>query len=204
MSHQGPTLAILGGINGAGKTTTAERLATLPPYANAVFLNPDKITAAIRLAEPELPLSTAEFRGIRRVAEEIDRLIASRRSFVTETVLASAVYRKLCREAQEVGFRVHLFWVGLGHVEESIARVALRVAKGGHDVPEAAIRRRWPATHENLAWFAQHADEVDVFDNSGYGQPPRLIATARAGAVTLLDRHALPEVTRVLVPLAGH
>ena len=28
--------------------------------------------------------------------------------------------------------------------------------------------------------------------------------TARAGAVTLPDRHALPEVIRVLAPLAGH
>lgn len=78
--------------------------------------------------------------------------------------------------------------------------IALRVSKGGHDVPEADIRRRWPRTHENLAWFAQHADAVDVFANI-WNAPPKLIAQARNGRLALLDADTLPAVTSVLGPL---
>jgi predicted ABC-type ATPase len=85
-------------------------------------------------------------------------------------------------------------------VEDSIARVALRVAKGGHNVPEADIRRRSPRTHENLAWFAQHADAVDVLANTWDAQP-KLVAQARAGRVALLHADTLPAVTQALRPL---
>ena len=87
-------------------------------------------------------------------------------------------------------------------VEDAIARVALRVSKGGHAVPEADIRRRWPRTHENLAWFARHADAVDVFANAARGVPPVLVARVRAGHVELLDLDAPPAVTAVLRSLS--
>lgn len=204
MTAPQPNLVILGGINGAGKTTTAEAVAQFPELVDAIFLNPDKVTAAIRAADPGLPQAQAEFRGMRKIAERIGDLLRTRTPFVTETVLASRSYRRIATDAASLGYRIRLFWVGLRSIEHSIARVALRVTRGGHNVTEADIRRRWPATHENLAWFAQHADEVQVFDNSREGGPPRLIATARAGIVTLRDRDALPEVTRVLAPLASH
>lgn len=130
----------------------------------------------------------------------IDRLLLARRPFVTETVLANQAYRRVCLDAKRRGMMVRLVFVGVPTVEDSIARVALRVAKGGHNVPEADIRRRWPRTHENLAWFAQHADAVDVFANTWDAQP-KLVAQARAGRVALLDADTLPAVTPALRPL---
>ena len=90
--------------------------------------------------------------------------------------------------------------MGVPTIEDSIARVALRVAKGGHAVPEPEIRRRWPRSHENLAWFATRADVVDVIANP-WNAPPRMVARARAGMVELLDAAMLPSVTEVLRPL---
>jgi predicted ABC-type ATPase len=75
------------------------------------------------------------------------------------------------------------------------------VSKGGHHVPEADIRRRWPRTHENLAWFARHADSVDVFANCVPGLAPTLVARARSGRVAILDPDTLPAVTAALRPL---
>lgn len=75
------------------------------------------------------------------------------------------------------------------------------MSKGGHAIPHADIRRRWPLTHANLAWFATNVHAVSVFDNSVWGVPPRLVARARDGVVSLLDHGALPEVTAALRPL---
>lgn len=120
---------------------------------------------------------------------------------MVETVLADHAYRRICLAAKAQRWVVRLLHVSVPTVEDAIARVALRVAKGGHNVPEADIRRRWPRTHENLAWFAQHADAVDVFANN-WNAEPKPVAQARTGRVTLLDADTLPAVTFVLRPLS--
>ena len=201
MSVAAPLLIILGGINGAGKSTLAREIAEDPLTAHLVFLDPDKIAAEIRRARPELTLNAANFAGLRVVSERTAEILVSRQSFITETVLATVAHRHLCEKAQSEGWHVRLVYVGLPRVEDSIARVALRVSKGGHDVPEADIRRRWSRTHENLTWFASHADSVDVYANFRPGEAPTLIARAIAGRVTLFDPDTLSAVTAALRPL---
>lgn len=201
MSSAQPVLLILGGINGAGKSTQATELAARPPTARLHFLDADKVATELIAARPGIGLSAANFAALRLVAETMRRLLATDQSFVTESVLAGVSSRRLCLDAQGRGWFVRLVFIGVPRVEDAIARVALRVSKGGHAVPEADIRRRWPRTHENLAWFAQHADAVDVFANAAHGAPPVLVARVRAGHVEILDAHVLPAVTSALRPL---
>jgi predicted ABC-type ATPase len=200
VSGEPPVLVILGGINGAGKSSVVRVMAQAAILAPAIFLDPDKVTAEILATRPELDTAAANFAALRFVSQEISRLLAARQSFMTETVLANSAYRHHCLDAKAQGWIVRLLYVGVPTIEDSIARVALRVAKGGHNVPESDIRRRWPRTHENLAWFAQHADAVDVFANT-WDVQPRLVAQARAGDVTLLDTKTRPAVTQALQPL---
>ena len=202
MSDDPPLLVILGGINGAGKSSLARRLAMAPDTAHLVFLDPDKIAAAVRHARPALSLNAANFAGLRIVSERTAEMLATRQSFVIETVLATVAHRRLCEKAQAEGWRVRLVYIGLPSVDASIARVALRVSKGGHAVPEADIRRRWPKTHENLAWFAQHADSVEVYANAGWETPPTLVARVMVGRVRIFDPDILPAVTEALRPRA--
>jgi len=56
--------------------------------------------------------------------------------------------------ALEVGLEVRIWYVGLDTVERHIARVAARVAGGGHDIPEQRIRQRFASSHVNssAAW----------------------------------------------------
>jgi predicted ABC-type ATPase len=192
-------IAIVGGINGAGKSTTTQQLRTDPDFAEAEFLDPDRIAASVAERNPSLTPGAANFAGLRQVAVSIEQLITARRPLVAETVLANASYRRICETAQSRGMLVRLLYVGVPTIEDAIARVALRVSKGGHDVPEADIRRRWPRTHDNLTWFAQYADAVDVFANL-WNAPPKLTAQARKGRITLLDADTLPAVTSVLRP----
>jgi predicted ABC-type ATPase len=45
-------------------------------------------------------------------------------------------------EAQESGFEVVMVYIGTSNPDINVARVASRVRKGGHNVPEIDIRRR--------------------------------------------------------------
>jgi predicted ABC-type ATPase len=63
---------------------------------------------------------------------------------------------------------VKLIFLALATPEEAIARVAQRVAQGGHHVPDDLVRRRFAAGLHNFETI--YRDEVDVwqrYDNSG-------------------------------------
>jgi predicted ABC-type ATPase len=198
-----PWLVVLGGINGAGKSTLAESLAEDPSLAGAVFLNPDRATSKIRAADLSKSQRAAEFGGLRAVSQEIEQLLKARKSFVTETVFANEAYLRLLQRAKRHGYATRLIFVGVSTIQDAIERVAARVKKGGHDVREADIRRRWPIAHANLARAVPIVDEILVFSNSGYGLDPKIVAVTKKGEVTILDPSALPDVTVTLVPLVA-
>jgi predicted ABC-type ATPase len=59
-----------------------------------------------------------------------------------------------------------LFFLSLPDVETAIARVAERVRQGGHDVPEAVVRRRFSAGWKNFQQrYKQAADDWALYDN---------------------------------------
>jgi predicted ABC-type ATPase len=68
--------------------------------------------------------------------------------------------------AKAPGFHVHLVFVGTADPRMNVARVALRVAQGGHDVPTDRIVARWHRTMKLLHEAILAADEALVFDNS--------------------------------------
>jgi predicted ABC-type ATPase len=56
-------------------------------------------------------------------------------------------------------------------VELAIARVALRVASGGHYIPENVIRRRYDRGRKNfLELYRKLANSWQVYDNSSHSQ----------------------------------
>lgn len=60
------------------------------------------------------------------------------------------------------------FFLSLPNAETAIARVALRVRQGGHDVPESVIRRRFAKGIENFNYhYRMLVDEWALYDNSG-------------------------------------
>ena len=66
------------------------------------------------------------------------------------------------------GYVMKLIFLSLASPEEAIARVAMRVRQGGHDVPAATIRRRFAAGLRNLRRvYLPRVDYWQVFDNAG-------------------------------------
>ena len=84
-------------------------------------------------------------------------------------------------------FAFRLIYVMLRSPDLNVERVRLRVKKGGHDVPEPSIRRRWIRSLEQLPWFLDQADQAAIFDNTG--AVPRLVGRKQRGS-TIIDSDA--------------
>ena len=206
MSRGRPWFVLVAGINGAGKSTFAQDHATLRVLLEArgpeiEVINPDLITREILRSEPELPMQEANVRAAdeceRRVRDLVKR---ADRSFVIETVLSTEKYKPIVRAALKKGFQVLFVYVVLGSVEEAIQRVASRVARGGHDVPIAKIRRRWPRSLENLPWFWQHASRALVYFNGASIPTPVLMAERRGNEVWFALNAPAPWALESLLP----
>ena len=46
-------------------------------------------------------------------------------------------------------------------------RVAIRVSKGGHSIPEEVIERRYHKGVRNFSTYAKEANDWYIYDNSG-------------------------------------
>ena len=84
---------------------------------------------------------------------------------------------------KDTGYRFHLMFLWLSSPDLAVARVADRVRMGGHDVPEATIRRRYRAGLENFfALYGPLANTWEMMDNSDV-RAVRVIASGQ-GKVT--------------------
>lgn len=155
-------LYIIGGCNGAGKTTASYTV--LPDILDCrEFVNADEIAHGL---SPFNPADVAIEAG-RLMLKRIEELLVREESFSIETTLATRSYVNLVRRAHDKGYRVTLLFFWLNSPELAIQRVAERVSKGGHDIPEDIIRRRYVSGIQNL--FNLYAAEVDsgsIYDNS--------------------------------------
>ena len=172
----GPQLVVLAGPNGAGKSTIARLL--LPE--GVVFLNADEIAKGL----PEGP--GRDLRAGRRLYEQWDMLTVRRASFAFETTLANRVLLKRIAAMQASGYLVSLVFLWLPGAEVALERVAERVRRGGHDIPEATIRRRYGAGLRNLVTlYLPAVDTWRVYDNSGLSSPALISEGVRGRSVVV-------------------
>ncbi len=88
----------------------------------------------------------------------------------------------MMRNAKQAGYRALLVYVALGDPELHIERVRLRVSRGGHDIPDSDIRRRYWRSLSHAPEAILLANETVLLDNSGL-QPERILAL-RSGRIT--------------------
>jgi predicted ABC-type ATPase len=161
-----PACWIIAGPNGAGKTTFA--LGYLPKVAGCRnFINADLIAAGLSPLAPEREWLTAS----RIFLQEIEAHIRACEDFAFETTLSGRGYLRLVDHLRNNGWRVNLVYLALSGVEMSKMRVAERVAHGGHNIPLAAIERRFSRSlHNLLHLFSHRVDYCTCVMNDG-GEP---------------------------------
>lgn len=89
---------------------------------------------------------------------------------------------------------MHIFYLWVPTVELALSRVRGRVLEGGHDVPEATVRRRFTRSIRNfLVHYRRLADSWTLFDNSG--ATPALIAFEKRGDLRIIKRGFYNKLT---------
>lgn len=162
-------IVIIAGPNGAGKTTFAREF--LPNEAGCpFFVNADLIAAGLSPFAPELAAIKAGRLMLEAIAEHVSR----GDSFAFETTLSGLSYVRMIPRWKLAGYVVKLIFLSLPDAEMALARVAARVAQGGHNVPEAVVRRRFYAGMRNFQQlYRPLVDDWQMYDNST--SPPVLL-----------------------------
>ena len=162
MEKKQMNLYIIAGCNGAGKTTAS--FTVLPEMLGCrEFVNADEIAAGLSPFNPE----GVAIQAGRLMIDRIIYLLKEGETFAFETTLATRSYVKLIRQAQKRGYFVTLLFFSLSTPEQAVARVAKRVAMGGHDIPMDVIYRRYEAGLSNLfQLYMPVVDNWSLYDNS--------------------------------------
>ena len=152
------------GKNGAGKTTASFTI--LPEMLKCKeFVNSDEIAKGLSPFNSDSIAVAVE--ASRIMYKRIKELIASGETFAMETTLATRSGANLIREAQREGYYVTLLYFWLNTPDLAVERVKMRVAAGGHNIPESTIRRRYEAGIHNLfELYIPICDYWMIADNS--------------------------------------
>lgn len=181
-----PCIYVLAGPNGGGKSSIvgAEMLNA------ADYFNPDLESKNIRASNPSISLGDANSIAWKLGKSFLERAISEKKSFALETTLGGNTITALLEQAADSGLEVRIWFICLATPEQHIKRVQSRVAKGGHDIPEAKNRERFERGRANLIRLLPKVTEVRLFDNSIEGDPaegqqphPRLVLHFRQGDI---------------------
>jgi predicted ABC-type ATPase len=154
-----PGLYVLAGPNGSGKSTFAREV--LQPVTHLPFINADEIAAQRWPGREE----QHAYKASAAAAAAREEAFSRRESFITETVFSHPSKLDLVARAVQVGYRVELH-VMLVPEDLAVARVAYRVADGGHTVPEEKVRQRYRRLWKLVAQARRIAHRSRFYDNS--------------------------------------
>ncbi|MBI2118045.1 MAG: zeta toxin family protein [Elusimicrobia bacterium] len=183
-----PVVYVIAGANGAGKTTFA--LKFLPEIATTEFVNADLIASGVSPLDPESAMTQAGKLFLNRIQD----LIQKRKSFSFETTLSGRSYLRLFKALRKLNYKLFLFFLWVPNVELSLKRIDERVKKGGHNVPEQVVRRRFKKGLNHLfGIYKELFDSILILDNST--EYPELVALIAKGKAEIFN-HKLFNVIR--------
>jgi predicted ABC-type ATPase len=198
---------VLAGTNGAGKSSIGGEALR---EAGVEFFNPDEAARRIQAARPDLSQAEVNSAAWHHGRRLLEKAIVDRLDFAFETTLGGETMTRLLEGAADAGLEVRIWYAALARAELHIDRVRRRVAKGGHDIPETDIRRRYDQSRLNLIRLLPKLAELRVYDNSREGDPdagvppaPELVLHWRAGRIVAPERmDATPDWAKPILAAA--
>ncbi|WP_298483131.1 hypothetical protein [uncultured Ruminococcus sp.] len=146
---------IIGGVNGVGKSSLSGVLRRQLSDMGMI-IDPDTIAV-----QQHCDRLTAGKNAIAKVKECLQKGI----NFSQETTLSGRRTLRTIQQAREENYFIRLYYVGISTAEESLYRIANRVRKGGHNIPEHDVLRRYEKRFADLAEVLPYCDEVHFYDN---------------------------------------
>lgn len=204
-----PVLYVLAGVNGAGKSSIGGHLLE---RAGLTWFNPDTFAREFKAAtgcDQQTANAQAWQEGMRRFDEALEKGL----NYAFETTLGGKTVTTKILQATKT-HDVLIWFCGLSSPELHITRVKARVMAGGHSIPEAKIRERYPLAQLNLIKLMPHVAYMKVYDNSaeaatdGPVPDPLLVFEMQAGRVVspvsddLKALKSAPEWTKSILEAA--
>jgi predicted ABC-type ATPase len=156
---------IIAGPNGAGKTTKAELLLPEGFLETNEFVNADNIARGI--SPYNSGSKSVTFQAGQQMLKRIDNLVKEQKSFAVETTLSGRAYVNIIKECEAAGYLVNLIFLYTDNQDLNVARVQSRVARGGHNIEEMVVRRRYNRGIENLLnLYLPLVDSLVVYNGS--------------------------------------
>ena len=153
---------IFAGVNGAGKSTLYK----------TNFLNKD-IKNSIRINTDEIVYSFGDWKSnidqikAGKIAIQLrNKCFLEEKSFNEETTLTGRSILKIIDKAKDLGYKIHLYYIGIGNPEIAKERVKNRIARGGHGISPDIIKKRYYESLKNLEKIIHQCDFIEIFDNS--------------------------------------
>ena len=194
MDHNQPTCHIVAGPNGAGKSTFA-RSYIMNFIGEGKYFNADEIAKCI---SPEDPGKVqVQARAAKILLGELERQIELREDFAFETTLSGFGYMPRILRWRKNNWNVVLYYLYIPSPNFSLQRVKERVSRGGHDIPEKDIFRRYPRSLSNLFTYSNICDMTLCFDNSGTAMVP-IFERMLGGECKIMDADLYAEIERYL------
>ena len=146
---------LIAGVNGVGKSSFAGLLLSQNNDLG-IFIDTDKKAASLG----------GTLQGGKWAVEQIRECIEKGVSFSQETTLSGRQPLRTILQAYERGYDIHLYYIGLDTVEDSLERVANRVRRGGHSIPEETVLRRFQTRFEDLKKILPYCQSARFYDNN--------------------------------------
>lgn len=186
---QDKEIIIIAGGNGVGKTTFAR--AFLQEY-DYKFLNADEIAKSLSSQNPaEKKISAGKI-----FFQKLNEAVAQNKSLLIESTLSGRYLRKLFETWREQNYQIHIIFIFADSPEILIERIAERVKKGGHYVPDADVRRRFARGKQNF-WNV-YKDSVNswslIYNSEGTFYD---IALGESKEIEIYDEHLYEKFTRI-------
>lgn len=199
-----PSLTVLAGVNGAGKSSFG---GVMLRAGGAEYFNPDEYAHQLRTGV-SLTQVKANTIAWNYGKEKLEEAIAKGTDYTFESTLGGKTITTLLIDAANHGHQLEIWFVGLESVELHLQRVAERVSKGGHPIPESAIRQRWIGSHENIIRLIPYVTTLRVFDNSrevadGETPDPTLLLSIENSQLTYPGPEALSETPSWAKPIVA-
>lgn len=183
-----PIMTVIAGPNGSGKTSMFEEMLKQRLTGDIPFINAD-IIAKQEFGDWNDP--EAQRKASIRAGRMREDFIKNKKSLMYETILTRIDF---IHRAKANGFHVDLFYVSTSNPSINIERIAARVAKGGHHIPDEKVIERYGESLKMCLDACTVVDRAFVYDNSVYGKKQAdFLFRVYDGRVKALYQKAFPE-----------
>lgn len=196
-----PGIYVLAGANGAGKSSIAGEVFI---RHDGAYFNPDEVAKAILGENSSITQEEANGLAWRQGYELLRGSIERGYRYAFETTLGGSTITATLLEAAAREIKVHVWYCALATPDLHVARVAARVRRGGHDIPERKIRERYHESRRNLVRLLPHLEVLRAYDNTEESDTPepRLILELRRQRVVHADLDTTPDWAKPIIAAA--